>query len=64
VCLNRFRNPIERPRPDSGLLRHRKKKYQLDTSIIGASLPILAYTKIATANSSPLMNTHTRLTRL
>jgi hypothetical protein len=25
-CLNRFRNPIGRPRPDSGLLRHRGKK--------------------------------------
>jgi hypothetical protein len=30
VCLNRFRNPTGRPRPDSGLLRHRKKR---DTSL-------------------------------
>jgi hypothetical protein len=25
VCLIRFRNPIVRPRPDCGLLPHRKK---------------------------------------
>jgi hypothetical protein len=33
VCLNRFRNPIGRPRPDSGLLRHRKKTNNYDNDI-------------------------------
>jgi hypothetical protein len=33
VCLNRFRNPIGRTRPDSGLSCQRKKKKQLNSEV-------------------------------
>jgi hypothetical protein len=47
VGLNIFRNPTGRHRPDSGLLRHRKKKY----SVLGSVIPQAVSRSLPTASA-------------
>jgi hypothetical protein len=47
VCLNRFRNQIGRPRPDSGLLRHRNKKSAASELALRSIQPFVKWVPVA-----------------